>query len=206
MRQKLLVATRNSGKVSEFADMFADLKLEWIGLEDLELDLEIAETGATFEENAIIKATGYAAASGFLTLADDSGLEVDALNGRPGVHTARYGGAGLTPVERYELLLENLENVPMAERSARFRCVIALASGKDLLGTAAGICEGRISLEPAGTGGFGYDPIFLLPDRRKTMAQLAAGEKHLISHRGQAIAQIAPLLRRVLAEQSDSEQ
>jgi XTP/dITP diphosphohydrolase len=185
--------------------MFADFKLDWIGLGDLEIDLKIAETGATFQENAIIKATGYAAASGFLTLADDSGLEVDALNGRPGVNTARYGGLGLTPVQRYELLLENLESVPMAERSARFRCVIALASGEGVLGTAAGICEGWIAQEPAGTGGFGYDPIFLLPDRMKTMAELPAVEKHLISHRGQAIAEIAPLLRQVLAEQSDSE-
>jgi XTP/dITP diphosphohydrolase len=205
MKQKLLVATRNSGKVSEFADMFADLQLEWIGLADLGLDLEVAETGETFRENAIIKATEYAAASGLLTLADDSGLEVDALDGRPGVHTARYGGAGLTPVQRYELLLVDMKGVPMADRSARFRCVIALSSGQGIFGTAGGVCEGKIAERPAGIGGFGYDPVFYLPDQGQTMAELPAAEKHLISHRGKAIAEIAPLLRLVLAEVSANE-
>jgi len=205
MKQKLLVATRNSGKVSEFADMFADLQLQWIGLADLGLDLEVAETGETFRENAIIKATEYAAASGLLTLADDSGLEVDALDGRPGVHTARYGGAGLTPVQRYELLLEDMKGVPMADRSARFRCAIALSSGQGILGTAGGVCEGKIAERPAGFGGFGYDPVFYLPDQGQTMAELPAAEKHLISHRGKAIAEIAPLLRLVLAEVSANE-
>jgi XTP/dITP diphosphohydrolase len=205
MRQRLLVATRNSGKVSEFADMFADLQLEWIGLADLGLDLEVAETGETFCENAIIKATEYAAASGLLTLADDSGLEVDALDGRPGVHTARYGGAGLTPVQRYELLLVDMKGVPMADRSARFRCVIALSSGQGILGTVGGVCEGKIAERPAGIGGFGYDPVFYLPDQGQTMAELPAAEKHLISHRGKAIAEIAPLLRLVLAEVSANE-
>jgi XTP/dITP diphosphohydrolase len=200
MKQKLLVATRNSGKVSEFADMFADIQLDWIGLADLGLDLEVAETGVTFRENAIIKATEYAAASGLLTLADDSGLEVDALDGRPGVHTVRYGGAGLTPVQRYELSLENMKGIPMAERSARFRCVIALSSGQGILGTSDGVCDGKIAERPAGNEGFGYDPVFFLPDRGRTMAELPAAEKHLISHRGKAIAEIAPLLRRVLAE------
>jgi XTP/dITP diphosphohydrolase len=202
MRQRLLVATQNSGKVSEFADMFADLQLEWIGLADLGMDLDVAETGATFRENAIIKATEYAAESGLLTLADDSGLEVDALDSRPGVHTARYGGAGLTPIQRYELLLEEMKDVPMARRSARFRCVIALSSRQGIIGTSAGVCEGKIAEGPAGNGGFGYDPVFFLPDRGQTMAELPAAEKHLISHRGKAIAEIAPLLRRVLAELS----
>ena len=200
MRQRLLVATRNSGKVSEFADMFADLQLEWIGLADLGMDMEVAETGATFRENAIIKATEYAAASGLLTLADDSGLEVDALDGQPGVHTARYGGAGLSSVQRYELLLEKMKGVPVTERSARFRCVIALSSGRGIIGESAGVCEGMIAEGPAGNGGFGYDPVFFLPDRGQTMAELPAVEKHLISHRGKAIAEIAPLLRRVLAD------
>ncbi len=203
MRHRLLVATRNSGKVSEFADMFEDLQLEWIGLADLGLELEVAETGSTFRENAIIKATEYAAASGLLTLADDSGLEVDVLGGHPGVHTARYGGVGLTPVQRYELLLENMKGVPMAERSARFRCVIALASRQGILGTSGGVCEGKIAEGPAGNGGFGYDPVFFLPAREQTMAQLPAAEKHLISHRGKAIAEIAPLLRLVLSELSE---
>ena len=200
MRQRLLVATGNPGKVSEFADMFADLQLEWIGLADLGLNLVVAETGATFRENAIIKATEYAAASGLLTLADDSGLEVDALDGRPGVQTARYGGVGLTQVQRYELLLEEMKGVPMAERSARFRCVIALSSGQGIIGESSGVCEGKIAERPAGNGGFGYDPVFFLPYRGQTMAELPAAQKHLISHRGKAIAKIAPLLRQVLAE------
>ena len=205
MKQQLLVATQNAGKVTEFADMFEDLQLEWIGLADLGLDLEVAETGATFKENAIIKATEYAAAAGLLTLADDSGLEVDALGGQPGVHTARYGGSSLTPVQRYELLLKNMIGVPITARSARFRCVIALASGQGIIGTSAGVCEGSIAESPAGSGGFGYDPVFLLPDRGRTMAELPAAEKHLISHRGQAMADIAPLLRQLLADLNDNE-
>jgi XTP/dITP diphosphohydrolase len=192
---KLLVATRNKGKVAELADMLADLDIEWLGLEDIPWAEDVAETGRTFEENAILKATGYAAQTGLLTLADDSGLEVDALGGRPGVHTARYGGTGLTPVQRYKLLLEELKVVPWANRQARFRCVVALATPKAVVGTESGVCEGMIALEPAGEGGFGYDPVFYLPERQKTMAQLPAAEKHLISHRGRAFAAMTPLLR-----------
>ena len=195
---KLLVATRNKGKVAELADMLADLQIRWLGLEDIpEID-QIAETGRTFEENAILKAAGYAVRTGMLTLADDSGLEVDALDGRPGVHTARYGGTALRPVQRYELLLEEMKGVPWPKRTARFRCSVALATPKAVEAVESGVCEGMIALEPAGEGGFGYDPIFYLPERGKTMAQLQAGVKHRISHRGQAFAAIAPLLRKML--------
>ncbi|UCG26205.1 MAG: XTP/dITP diphosphatase [Chloroflexota bacterium] len=196
---KLLVATRNKGKVAELADMLADLQIKWLGLEDIPGVEEVAETGQTFEENAKLKASGYAAQSGLLTLADDSGLEVDALDDRPGVHTARYGGEGLSPVQRYELLLEELRGVRWPERKARFRCVVALSTPTAMVGTASGVCEGVIALESAGEGGFGYDPIFYLPDKGRTMAQLAAGEKHRISHRGRAFAAITPLLRKILA-------
>jgi XTP/dITP diphosphohydrolase len=191
---RLLVATRNKGKVAELADLLTDVQIKWQGLEDIPQVDDVAETGRTFEENVILKATSYAEQTGLLTLADDSGLEVDALDGRPGVHTARYGGLRLTPVQRYKRLLEDMNGVPWPKRTARFRCVMALATPKGVVGTESGVCEGMIALEPAGEGGFGYDPIFYLPEMRKTMAQLPAGEKQRISHRGRAIIAITPLL------------
>ncbi|MFZ0547398.1 MAG: RdgB/HAM1 family non-canonical purine NTP pyrophosphatase [Candidatus Promineifilaceae bacterium] len=195
MTKVVLVATHNRGKIAEYRDMMQDLALDWLGLADVGVTLEVAETGKTFKENAVLKAAGYSAETGLLTLADDSGLEVDALKGEPGVLTARYGGAGLTPKERYEHLLRNLADVPWEARTARFRCVIALYNKGRLVGTAEGSCEGMIAMEPAGEGGFGYDPVFYLPDRQVTMAQLPPEEKHKISHRGRAVAGIAPLLR-----------
>jgi XTP/dITP diphosphohydrolase len=154
------------------------------------------EVGDTFAENARLKAVSYAMAGGRLTLADDSGLEVDALDGRPGVHTARYGGDALTPEERYQLLLREMRHVPWELRTARFRCAIALAAPDGaLLGESEGVCEGIIALEPAGSGGFGYDPVFYLPDRELTMAQLAPGEKKEISHRGRALRAMAPEIK-----------
>jgi XTP/dITP diphosphohydrolase len=180
--------------VAELADLLAGLQIKWQGLEDIPQVDDVAETGRTFEENAILKATGYAEQTGLLTLADDSGLEVDALDGRPGVHTARYGGLRLTVAQRYKRLLEDMNGVPWPKRTARFRCVMALATPKGVIGTESGVCEGMIALEPAGEGGFGYDPIFYLPEMRKTMAQLPAGEKQRISHRGRAVVAITPLL------------
>lgn len=199
--RRLLVATHNPGKVAEYADLLEDDRINWLTLSDAGIDLDVDETGTTFQENAALKAAAYARQSGLLTLADDSGLEVDALGGKPGVMTARYGGEGLTPTARYHLLLEAMAGVPEAERAARFRCVIALAAPDGtILGLAEGVCEGRIALEPSGEGGFGYDPIFYLPDRGVTMAQLPAAEKHRISHRGRAAYSIGPLLRRTLRE------
>ncbi len=195
MKKHLLVATRNEGKVEELASLIGDLVIEWLSLDDMEIELRVEESGGTFQKNAIIKALAYSKESGMLTLADDSGLEVDALDGRPGVRTARYGGVSLTPRQRYELLLRELRDVPEEMRSARFRCVIALAHPNGLAGVASGTCEGFIAMEPVGSGGFGYDPVFYLPDQGMTMAQLSAAEKHRISHRGKAIAGIAPLLR-----------
>lgn len=198
----LLVATHNKGKVRELSQMLSDMEITFLTLDDTGVTDEIPERGDSFMTNAILKASGYARATGLLTLADDSGLEVDALQGRPGVTTARYGGAGLSPVQRYELLLRNLEGVPWERRTARFRAVIALASGDGtLLGTAEGICEGVIALKPAGEFGFGYDPIFYLPERGMTMAQLEPANKHQLSHRGRALRAISPLLRQVLAKQ-----
>lgn len=199
MNQTLLVATHNRGKVAEFAEMLADLEVDWVGLDDVGISQDVAETGLTFQENAELKALAYVAQTGLLTLADDSGLEVDALDGQPGVYTARYGGAGLSHQERYELLLRNLAGVPEAERTARFRCVIVLARPEGVVGTAVGVCEGRIAFAPAGSGGFGYDPVFFLPDRNLTMAQLPSAVKHQISHRGRAVRAILPLLRETVA-------
>ncbi len=198
MNAKLLVATHNQGKVAEFAEMLADLQVEWLSLADVGLGKEtaVAETEHTFAGNAILKARAYAQQTGLLTLADDSGLEVDALDGAPGIYTARYGGTELTHVERYQYLLQNVQDIPWEKRTARFRCVIALADPHgDIITTAAGTCEGIIALESAGEGGFGYDPIFYLPDRGQTMAQVGSTVKHQISHRGQALHALAPKLK-----------
>lgn len=199
MSQKLLVATHNPGKVREFADMLTDLDVAWLSLDDIGLTTDVAETGVTFAENAILKAQAYAAETGYLTLADDSGLEVDALHGEPGVYTARYGGGGLDHRGRYLLLLQNMTGVPWAERTARFRCVIALAGPAGLVSTAEGVCPGLIAETPAGDGGFGYDPVFFLPERGLTMAQVPSSIKHQISHRGRALKVIEPALRKALA-------
>lgn len=199
MKRKLLVATRNAGKVIEYSEMLAALNVNWLSLDDAGVTSDVEETGDSFLANAILKARTYAAMTGLLTLADDSGLEVDALDGTPGIYTARYGGLGLTAVQRYQHLLHNLRMVPWERRSARFRCVIAIAGRSDrLLATAEGVCEGMIAEKPAGDGGFGYDPVFYLPDREQTMAQLPSIEKHAISHRGQALQAIEPALIRIL--------
>lgn len=200
LTRRLLVASHNKGKVREYAEILGDLGLAWLTLDEAGVTDDVAETEDTFRGNAVLKATAYARQTGLLTLADDSGLEVDALGGRPGVLSARYGGPGTTAVDRYRLLLAELAGVPPSRRAARFRCVTVLA-GPDgaLLGTADGVCEGVIALEPSGDGGFGYDPVFLLPQYGLTMAQLDAAEKNRISHRGRAAAAITPLLRRVLA-------
>lgn len=199
MTQQFLVATHNPGKVAEFAAMLADLQLTWFSLDDVGVTLDVPETGTTFYENAVLKARGYAAESGLVTLADDSGLEVDVLNGRPGLHTAHYGGEGLTHAQRYQKLLSELLGVPWAERTARFRCVIVVARPDGaLLGSTEGVCEGIIAEAPVGNGGFGYDPVFYLPEQQQTLAQLAAAEKNQISHRGRALRKIEPLLRKLV--------
>ena len=195
----LLVATHNKGKIRELHQLLRDVHVKLIGLDEAGIDFEIDETGSTFHDNAVLKATGYARVTGLLTLADDSGLEVDALGGEPGVHTARYGGEGLTPVERYELLLTALAGIPEAARTARFRCVAALASPDGVLATTEGVCKGRIATKPSGAGGFGYDPVFLVDGQGVTMAELPAAQKNQISHRARAIGAILPQLRDALA-------
>jgi len=199
MTNQILVATHNQGKLVEFAEMFNDLDIEWLSLDDIAVTTDVVETGTTFRENAILKATSYAEETGLLTLADDSGLQVDALDGAPGVYTARYGGKGLSHAERYQYLLQNIKDVPWEQRTARFRAVIVISTPDgQILAEGAGVCEGLIAFEPAGDGGFGYDPVFYLPGREQTMAQVGPTVKHQISHRGQAVKKIAPRLREIL--------
>ena len=192
---RLLLATNSGGKLRELRAIFAGVPCTLLSPADAGVQLDPEETGATLRENAVLKATAFARASGLLSLADDSGLEVDALGGEPGVHSHRYAGPGATDADRIALLLARLRGVPEGQRSARFRCVMALAApgapgapvGPDgLIGTVEGVCEGRITFEPRGTNGFGFDPVFWLPERGRTMAALADDEKHAISHRGRA--------------------
>lgn len=186
---KLLIASNNQHKLQEYQQIFANLRCEITFPKQEGLDLDPDETGITFEENATIKAKAFVEATGLLTIADDSGLEVDALNKEPGVYSARYGNiAKEDDMGRYQLVLEKLAalNLPLSARTARFRCVIAIASPKHGIQLASGSVEGLIAIAPAGENGFGYDPIFYLPDYKQTMAQLSAEEKNKISHRGRA--------------------
>lgn len=195
---RLLIATHNKGKLGEYIDILSERWSNLLTLNEAGIVEDVPETGSTFLENAILKAVAYSRQANLYTLADDSGLEVDALGGRPGVLTARYGGPGLSAADRYRLLLGALTAVPEGQRGARFRCAIVLA-GPDgtILGTAEGVCEGVIAPAPSGIGGFGYDPIFYLPDYGLTTAELPAVEKHRISHRGRAVQAIRPLLEQL---------
>ena len=195
---KLLVATHNRGKLLEYATLLGDSDFELVSLADLVIDAVVEESGTSYAENALLKARAYAAATGMLTLADDSGLEVEALGGAPGVHTARYGGPSLSDGDRCRLLLQELVNAPDEHRAARFRCVIALVWPDGREGIVEGVCEGRIPHELRGTNGFGYDPLFLLPERGCTMAELPAEVKNRISHRARAAAAARRLLKESL--------
>jgi len=197
---KLLVATNNPGKVREYRELLAGLPLELTWLGELGLDLHVEESGETFRENAVLKATAYARASGLLTLADDSGLEVDALEGAPGVRSARYAGPGATDEDRYRLLLRQMADVPGDRRQARFRCVVAVADPQGEVWTADGTCEGVIAREPQGSHGFGYDPTFYMPELGCTMAELPEEEKNRISHRARAAQGIRAVLARLAQE------
>jgi XTP/dITP diphosphohydrolase len=198
---KLLVATNNPGKVREFQALLAGLALEITFPAQEGLVLEVEESGDTFEENARIKAVAYARASGLPTLADDSGLEVDALEGAPGVLSARYAGPDADDADRYRKLLAALKGVPADQRAARFRCTVALALPDGKTHTADGVCEGEIGLAPRGQHGFGYDPVFIVAGSAgQTMAELPEDEKNRISHRVRAVRAMRPLLARVLSE------
>jgi XTP/dITP diphosphohydrolase len=190
---ELLIATRNPGKVREFLAIFAGLGLQLRTLDDVGVTHDVDETGTTFEENARLKAEQYCALSGLPTLADDSGLEVAALNGAPGVYSARYGG--VTGAAQLEYLLTQMQDIPWHQRLARFVCVIALAAPGRETQFVAGTLPGVIELAPRGNGGFGYDPLLYLLDEDMTVAELSMERKNEISHRAQA----ARAAREVLA-------
>ncbi len=199
MTRKLLVATHNQGKVREYRALLGDLPLDVTYLDAEGITVDVEETGTTFAENAILKARFYAGFSGLWTWADDSGLVVDALGGAPGVYSARYAGPGASDADRYRKLLAALAAVPWAERTARFCCTVALArpaAAGGLVETADGACEGVIAFGPAGDNGFGYDPVFYMPEHGATMAQLDAEVKNRISHRARAAEAAVPLLQR----------
>jgi XTP/dITP diphosphohydrolase len=193
----LVLATGNTGKVREYRRLLAGTGFGIVTPAELGLDVRPEETGATFADNAVIKAEALAEATGMPSLADDSGLEVDALGGQPGVESARYGGAGLDDIGRFLLVLRRLAGVPEERRTARFRCAIALAAPRRETVVVEGTVEGRIALEARGEGGFGYDPVFLPEGRRRTMAELSPGEKDALSHRARAAVRIRPELERL---------
>jgi XTP/dITP diphosphohydrolase len=219
----LLIATSNKGKVAEIASLLEGLDCRAIGLEDLpQVPPPVEETGTTFVENALIKADYYQRVSGLLTLADDSGLEVDALDGRPGVYSARYGGEGLSSAKQIGLLLEEMKDTPEERRTARFVCVVALVgvAGKtsderesvwrldgssvdspvrtQIRQTFEARCEGRIAFAQRGAGGFGYDPIFIDAELGRTFAELSPEEKSSRSHRGKALRSTIEYLESIL--------
>jgi len=195
---KLVVATKNPGKIQELRVLLADKGWEILSMDAFPSMPSVKEDGETFVENALRKARSVAYFTGLTALADDSGLEVDALGGEPGIHSARFGGEGLRDEERSSLLLKRLEGVPPEERRARFRCVIALVTPRGEEYVVEGVCEGFIAQEPRGEGGFGYDPVFYLPSHGKTMAQLPAEEKNSISHRAKALEKMAEILDSLL--------
>jgi len=195
--KQLVLASGNPGKLRELSTILGDLGYQLHAQSEFDVE-EVAETGTTFVENAIIKARHAAAITGLPALADDSGIEVDALDGAPGVYSARFAGADADDAANNALLVDKLREIPPAQRTARYRAVIVLmrhaADPSPLI--CEGSWEGMIQLEPAGDGGFGYDPYFFLPDRGCTSAQLSASEKNRISHRGAALEQ----LKRKLSE------
>ncbi|MHC4623175.1 MAG: XTP/dITP diphosphatase [Planctomycetota bacterium] len=205
MKREILVATTNPGKVAELKAML-DIDVQLVGLADFVGIAEIEEDGVTFAENARKKATGYAKATGLWTIADDSGLVVDALDGAPGVKSARFTGAKekdrtLLDHKNMAKVLKLLETVPPEERTARFACALCLASPEKILIETEGTLEGLIAEQEVGENGFGYDPIFFVPALNRTVAQLTREEKNAISHRGNAIRKLKPLLRAALESQ-----
>ena len=197
--RKLLIATHNQGKAREYRELLSGLPLDVTYLDAEGIAHEVDETGATMAENARLKATAYAQLSGLWTWADDSGLEVDALGGAPGVYSARYAGEGKTDADRYRKLLDALTGVPWDRRAARFRCVVALTTPGGELRLTEGVCEGVIAFGPAGSNGLGYDPVLYMPAHGATMAQLPQELKNQVSHRARASQQALALLAEMVA-------
>ena len=181
---KIIAATQNKNKVREFGEILSGFEI--LTEKDAGVDIDVEETGTTFEENSMLKAKAVFAATGLPSIADDSGLEVDALGGEPGIYSARYGGAGLDDEGRVRLLLKNMENVADSDRTARFVCAITYMDSDEVI-TVRGECEGVITRAPRGQNGFGYDPVFYIESLGKTTAELPADEKNAVSHRGKAL-------------------
>ena len=198
----LLVATNNRGKLREYAELLKGIPFELTTLAGQGITEEVEETGSSLKQNAIHKATSYAKLSGLTTMADDSGLEVDALGGEPGPLSRRYAGDNVSDKERHDYLLAKLRDVPWEKRTARFRAVIALATPEGKVKTVEGVCEGIIAFDFKGTGGFGYDPIFYLPELDKHMAELSLAEKNRISHRAKAAQKARRLLEKLARNQT----
>lgn len=192
--KEIVIATQNKGKVAEIALALANLPVKVLSLSDFKAIPEAVEDGVSFEENAVLKARHYAKHTGKACLADDSGLEVDALQGAPGIYSARFAGETATDEDNNEKLLAELEGIESGKRMARFRCVLAFVDSNETVLTTDGVCSGIIGTKPQGTGGFGYDCLFYVPELNKTMAEISKEEKNAISHRGQALKSMASKL------------
>lgn len=181
---KIIAATKNKNKLREFGEILKGFEI--ISQEEAGIDIDVEETGTTFEENSRLKAEAIFNATGIAAIADDSGLCVDALGGEPGVYSARYGGEGLDDEGRVQLLLENMKDIPDEKRTARFVCAITMVNNDSVI-TARGECEGVINYAPKGENGFGYDPVFYMKEYGKTTAEMSPDEKNAVSHRGKAL-------------------
>jgi len=200
----LLIGTHNKGKLREYRELLAEVSVRVVGLDDIGLhEFEVEETGDTFEDNARLKVLAYAQAGGMWALADDSGLAVDALDGHPGLYSARFGTPDMDERDRRLLLLSEMQNVPADKRTARFICVIAVANPSKRTFTTTGTCEGHIAFQEdtVGKNGFGYDPVFIPEGYDQTFASLPQEVKHRLSHRGRAAAEIIPLLKQLVVQE-----
>jgi XTP/dITP diphosphohydrolase len=200
---KLLLATNNTGKLREYRELLKGIPFTLVIPAEVGIKNNVEETGQSFKENARLKAVTLAKQSGLLTLADDSGLEVDALNGEPGIHSHRYAGENASDNDRNQFMLSRLRDVPQEKRTARFICVIAIANPDGEVEFCTGECHGIITLEPRGEQGHGYDPIFYYPELGKTMAELPMNVKNKVSHRGKAAQKARLVLQRIAGEKAD---
>lgn len=197
--KRIVLATKNKGKIKEMRELLAPMNIEVLSLADFSPVDDAEENGATFAENAMLKARYYFAHTGTPCLADDSGLEVDALGGRPGVYSARYSGENATDAANNAKVLREMEGIEKDKRTARFRCAMALV-GEGIELTTDGTCEGTLLTEERGQGGFGYDPIFYVPKFDRTLAEMSSEEKNSISHRGAAVRKMADLIAEMMAK------
>ena len=194
---KLLLATTNRGKIREYRSLLSGLPFELVTPDEEGMDIAVEENCPSYEENASVKVKAYAGASHLITLADDSGLEVDVLGGEPGIRSARAAGEAASDKDRIEHLLARLKEVPLEKRTAHFKCVIAIATPEGKTELCHGECQGLIALEPKGENGFGYDPVFYLSELKKTMAELPLETKNQISHRGKAARKAYRILEKI---------